>query len=226
MPIKNWPVADRPREKICRLGGYPMSEAELLAIVIGKGVRGKSALDLARLLVSRTGNLRRLSECGARDIEKMKIPGLGKAKIAAILAAIELGRRVLAGRDEPHVLLNSPAAVYNYYGPMVQGLKRELFKVVAVDGRNRMISDTTISKGILDASLVHPREVFRFALDENAHGIFLVHNHPSAILKPSDDDLRVTERLRQAGELMGIRVIDHVIVTGNGYYSFSEHNLL
>lgn len=226
MKIKDWPEADRPREKFYQFGSYALSDAELLAIIIGKGVKNHSALDLAKEILNKLGNLKRLNEKSVKELENFKIPGLGRTKIISILAALEMGRRSLSRKNEKLIKFKNPKDVYEYYFPLITGLKHELFKAAAVDGKNALIKDTTISKGILDTSIVHPREVFKFALAENASALFLIHNHPSGILKPSEDDLKITERLRSAGELMGVRVIDHVIVTEEGYYSFSEHNLL
>lgn len=226
MRIKDWPEADRPREKFYQYGSYVLSDTELMAILIGKGVKNHSALDIAKTLINKVGNLKRLQEKSVKELEKLKIPGLARAKIVTLLAGLELGRRALSLRQEQVVKFRNPRDVFDYYAPLISGLKHELFKVAAVDGKNAFIKDTTISKGILDASLTHPREVFKFAIMENASGLFLIHNHPSGILKPSEDDLKITERLKEAGELMGIRIIDHVIITDNGYYSFSEHNLL
>ncbi len=226
MKIKDWPAGERPREKFYEHGGYYLSDAELLAIVIGKGVRNRSAVDLAKEILSRVGSLKKLSQESAKEIENLKIRGLGKTKIISILAALELGRRSLSKKQDGKVKFTKPQDLCDYYAPLIGNLKQELFKVVAVDGKNTLIKETTISKGILDASLTHPREVFRFAIIENASGLFLVHNHPSGILKPSEDDLKITERLKNAGDLMGVRIIDHIIIADEGYYSFSEHNLL
>lgn len=226
MKIKDWPEADRPREKFYQSGSYGLTDAELLAIIINKGVRNKSALDLAKEILKRCDNVKKLTQKSVAEIERFKIKGLGRAKIISILAALELGRRSLSKRNEKLAKFQNSRDVFDYYAPLIGGLKHELFKAAAVDGQNALIKDTTISKGILDASLVHPREVFKFALDENAGGLFLIHNHPSGILKPSEDDLKITERLRSAGELMGIRIIDHVIITEHDFYSFSQHNLL
>ncbi len=226
MKIKDWPEGDRPREKYYQYGSYALTDAELLAIIVNKGVKNKSALDLAREILKNCDNLKKLSQKSVGEIERLKIRGLGRAKIISILAALELGHRSFSRRNEKQMVFKGPKDIYEYYAPLIGGLKHELFKAAAVNGQNFLIRDTTISKGILDASLVHPREVFKFALDENASGLFLIHNHPSGILKPSEDDLKITERLRSAGELMGIRIIDHVIITEEDYYSFSKHNLL
>ncbi|MCX7994221.1 MAG: DNA repair protein RadC [candidate division WOR-3 bacterium] len=226
MKIKDWPENERPRERFYEHGSYVLSDAELLAIIIGKGVKNRSALDLAKEILSKIGSLKKLAEKSVKEIENLKIPGLGRTKIITILAALEAGRRSLSRRQERLVKFRNPMDVYDYYAPLITGLKHELFKVAAVDGKNALIKDTTISKGILDASLTHPREVFKFAIIENASALFLIHNHPSGILKPSEDDLRITERLKNAGDLLGIRIIDHIIIAEEGYYSFSEHNLL
>ncbi|KPJ72295.1 hypothetical protein AMJ52_06800 [candidate division TA06 bacterium DG_78] len=226
MKIKDWPESDRPREKFYQYGSYALTDTELLAIIIGKGVKNKTALDLAKELIRKCGSLKNLSQKSVGEIENLKINGLGRTKIITMLAALEMGRRSLSKRTEKKIVFKHPKDVYEYYAPLIGGLKHELFKVAAVDGKNVLIKDTTISKGILDASIVHPREVFKFALNENASAMFLIHNHPSGILKASDDDLKITERLCSAGELMGVKIIDHVIITEENYYSFSQHNLL
>jgi DNA repair protein RadC len=226
MKIKDWPEHDRPREKFIQKGSYGLTDTELLAIIIGKGIKNKSALELAKEVINKVGSLKKLNQKAVSEIERLEINGLGRAKIISMLAALELGRRSLSKKNEKKNIFKHPKDIYDYYCPLISGLKYELFKVIAVDGKNAYINETTISKGILDASLVHPREVFKFALNENASAIFLVHNHPSGIIKPSEDDLKVTERLQCAGELMGIRVVDHIIIAETGFYSFSQHNLL
>lgn len=226
MKIKEWPAHDRPREKFYEKGSYFVTDTELLAIIIGKGVKNKSALELAKEIINQVGNIKKLNQKTVSEIERLQINGLGRAKIVTMLAALELGRRSLSKRNDKKIVFKHPKDIYDYYYPLISGLRYELFKVVAVNGRNVYVNETTISKGILDASLVHPREVFKFALNENASAIFLVHNHPSGILRPSEDDLKVTERLQNAGQLMGIHVIDHIIIAEKGFYSFSQHNLL
>jgi DNA repair protein RadC len=226
LKIKDWPASDRPREKFYEKGSYGLTDTELLAIVIGQGVRNRTALDLAKEVVAKFGSLKRLSQKSVGEIEQLNIRGLGRARIISILAALEAGRRSLSNKSEKKHRFKNPEDIYKYYHPMIAYLKFEIFKVVAVDGRNTLINDYTVSKGILDASLVHPREVFGFAINESASAIFLIHNHPSGILKPSDDDLKITERIRRAGEIMGIGIVDHVIIGEGGFYSFSQHHLL
>jgi len=224
--IKDWPASDRPREKFYEKGSYGLTDTELLAIIIGKGVRNMTAVDLAKEIFNKTGSLKKLSQKTVGEIESFKIPGLGRAKVISILAALEAGRRSLSSKGSKEVKFKNPEDIHKFYFPLIGGLKFEVFKVAAVDGRNRLINDHTISKGILDASLVHPREVFQFAINESASAIFLIHNHPSGIKKPSEDDLKITERICRAGEIVGVNVVDHVIISDDGYYSFSQHHLL
>ncbi len=226
MKIKDWPASDRPREKFYEKGCYGLTDTELLAIVIGKGARNKTAVDIAKEIIMRIGSLKKLSQTSVGEIEKLNIPGLGRAKAISMLAALEMGRRSLSSKNNKRIRFKNPEDIYNYYYPLIGGLRYEVFKVATVDGRNTFTSDRTISKGILDASLVHPREVFQFAINESASAIFLIHNHPSGILKPSEDDLKITERICRAGEIIGVNVVDHVIISEEGYYSFSQHHLL
>ena len=226
MKIKDWPASDRPREKFYERGSYGLTDTELLAIIIGQGTRKMTAVDLAKIIFNHAGSLKKLSQKTVAEIESLKIPGLGRAKIISILAALEAGRRSLSSRGSKKIRFKNPEDVHKYYAPLIGGLKFEVFKVAAVDGRNTMVNDHTISKGILDASLVHPREVFQFAINESASAIFLIHNHPSGIMKPSDDDLKITERLCRAGDIVGVSVVDHIIISEDGYYSFSQHHLL
>lgn len=224
MTIRDWPSDERPREKFLRRGSYWLSDGELLAIIISKGIKNKNALDLAKELLVKFGGLKAIGERSIAELTEVK--GLGWTKAVEILAALELGRRSLSRGETRKKIFKKPGALYEHYFPMLAHLKYELFKVVLVDGRNRLLKDSTISKGILDASLVHPREVFAAALAERANAIFLVHNHPSGDPKPSEDDLKITERLSRAGEIMGVKVLDHIIVAEEGYYSFAERRLL
>ena len=226
MKIKDWPLDDRPREKFVAREHYGLTEAEYLAIIIGKGMKNRTAVDVAKDLLQSAGGLEALSTKTLKDIERMKIPGLGRAKIITVLAALELGRRSYSKPCEEGESFKTVEDVCGHYTPLLSGLKFEVFKVVAVDNRNRFIKDKTISKGISNASLVHPREVFQFAMEEKAASIFLIHNHPSGVKKPSPDDINITERLRHASEILGIPIIDHIIIAGKEYYSFREHNLL
>lgn len=226
MKIKDWPASDRPREKFYERGCYGLTDTELLAIVIGQGTRNNTAVDLAKEIINRVGSLKRLNQKSVGEIERLRIPGIGRAKAISILAALEMGRRSLSSKNNKKIRFKNPEDIYKYYYPLIGGLKYEVFKVASVDGRNTFTNERTISKGILDASLVHPREVFQFAINESASAIFLIHNHPSGILKPSEDDLKITERICRAGDIVGVNVVDHVIISEEGYYSFSQHHLI
>ncbi|RKX69411.1 hypothetical protein DRP53_08275 [candidate division WOR-3 bacterium] len=223
MRIKDWPEEERPRERLIYHGAERLSNAELLAIIIGKGREGRSALDLAHELLNEFGGIEGLKGKSAAEISA--VAGIGMAKAAAILAAIELSTRISSGtiRGRP---LKDPKAVFKYFHLSLGTEKQEQFKVITLDTRMRAIREYTISKGLLDASLVHPREVFVPAIREHSAAILVVHNHPSGNCRPSPEDISITRRLVSAGEIIGIEIVDHVIVTKDSYYSFKEEGLL
>jgi DNA repair protein RadC len=197
-----------------------LSDSELIALVLRTGSPGQDAWALARTLVESVGGLRALESTPASALEAIR--GLGPAKSASLRAAIELGRRwasepIVRGRP-----FCGPGDVQRHFEPRLRGLRRESFQSLLLDGRHRLLSIDEVSVGTLTASLVHPREVFREAIRSAAAAILLVHNHPSGDPAPSAEDQAVTRRLQAAGELVGIRVVDHVIVSEGGYYSFRE----
>jgi DNA repair protein RadC len=214
---------DRPRERLESLGPQALSDAELVALVLRTGTRGRDALALARELLDRHGGLQQLARAGApgRDV-----PGLGPAKAAALRACVELGRRLAAGRLGPGDPVRGPADVHRHLHPHLRHVRHERFGVLLLDGRHRLIRQEIVSQGTLTASLVHPREVFRPALQEAAAALILVHNHPSGDPTPSAEDREVTRRLARAGEILGVRVLDHVIVAERGYCSRRAAGLL
>lgn len=214
---------DRPRERLESLGPEALSDAELVALLLRTGTRGRDALALARELLERHGGLQQLARAGAPG---RGLPGLGPAKSAALRACVELGRRLAARRLGPGDALRSPADVHRHLHPHLRHVRQERFAVLLLDGRHRLIRQETVSQGTLTASLVHPREVFRPALREAAAALILVHNHPSGDPTPSPEDREVTRRLARAGELLGVRVLDHVIVAERGYCSLREEGLL
>ena len=222
--IKDWPEEERPRERLIRQGPQDLSNVELLAILISKGKRGKSAIDLAREIINQFGGIENLK--GRSPAEIGEVTGIGTAKAAAILAAIEIGTRISTISIAKGKLLTSPEAVFKHYRLHLGTEKQEHFMVVVLDTGMRLIREYTISKGTLDASLVHPREVFIPAIREHAATIILVHNHPSGSCRPSGDDISITRRLVSAGEIIGINVADHIIITRDSYYSFKESGLL
>lgn len=215
---------DRPRERLLAFGAEALSAAELLALVLRTGARGRDALDVARHLLDRSGSLDRLESAGARELAGA--PGVGAAKAAALVAAFELGRRCATTRLAEGAALRGPEDVFRHFAPRLRRLPQERFGVVLLDGRHRVIGEEMVSQGTLTASLVHPREVFRPALRACAAALILVHNHPSGDPSPSAEDRAVTRRLARAGELLGIRVLDHVIVAERGYASLREEGSL
>jgi DNA repair protein RadC len=221
--IAETPVADRPRERLFRLGPGALTQAELLAILIGTGGPGASALDLAAGLLS-DGALSALARRPPADIARAR--GVGAAKAARVAAALELGRRLQEdGRTGRH-RIRSPADVFRWFAPRLSDLSAEEFHVLALDSQSAVLRDLMITRGILNSSLVHPREVFRCAIAEAAAGIIVVHNHPSGDPTPSADDRAVTRQLVEAGRIIDLPVYDHVIVGHGRYVSFSESGLL
>jgi DNA repair protein RadC len=212
---------DRPREKLERLGPAALGDNELLAIVLGHGLADASAFaDLANAVLA-GGGLRALVR--ARHGELRRLYGIGAARAAQVLAAIELGRRSFARSEEDRPQLRTPGNVAEYLLPQFGNRPVEQFGVLSLDTKHRVIRASILSVGTLDASVVHPREVFREAMAAGAAALVLFHNHPSGDPEPSEDDVLLTERLTAAGVLMGINVLDHVILADTRYYSFREH---
>src|SRR6266540_3978523 len=225
MPLRlsEHPERDRPRERFWAVGPAALTAQELLAILLGTGTHGRDALAVAgELLVRGDGSLRRL---GTRPwAELARVPGVGRAKAARVAAAIELGRRVGMEAEPPPERIRGPGDVHRYYAPRVRDLAVEEFHVLALGSQSQ--ADLLITRGILNSSLVHPREVFRAAIAEAAAGIIVVHNHPSGDPTPSADDRAVTRQLVDAGRLLDLPVYDHVIVGGERFVSFAEAGLL
>ncbi|CAN5884059.1 DNA repair protein RadC [soil metagenome] len=211
---------DRPREKLARLGASALGDNELLAIVLGQGGARASALDLANSLLA-DGGLRGLTR--ARDADLRRVPGIGAARAAQVTAAIELGRRSCTRIEDARPQLRTPRSVAEYLLPQFGSRPVEQFGVLSLDTRHRVVRASVLSVGTLDSSLVHPRDVFREAAAAGAAALVLFHNHPSGDPEPSEDDVRLTERLVAAGILMGIEVLDHVILADVKYFSFREH---
>jgi len=216
---------DRPRERLFSLGPASLTTAELLAILIGTGTWGSDALVVAQgLLGLGAGSLRELAR---RPIgELATVTGIGSAKAARVAAALELARRLPdEGLAVPYVV-RSPGDVHRWCVPFMRDLTVEEFHLLALDAQNRITRDLLITRGILDGSLVHPREVFRAAIAEAAAGVIVVHNHPSGNPTPSGDDRAVTRQLADAGRLLGIPLHDHLVVGGDQFFSFAEAGLL
>ena len=223
--IAETPTRDRPRERLFRLGPTALTSTELVAIVLSTGGAGRSAFDVAESLLAGSGpdwaDLLRRS-----PVELARTPGIGAAKAARVAAAIELGRRLQEARRPERLRIKVPADVYRWFAPRLADLAAEEFHVLALDSASGVLRDLLVTRGILNSSLVHPREVFRGAIAESAAGIIVVHNHPSGDPTPSADDRAVTRQLVEAGRILDLPVYDHVVVGRGRYVSFAESGLL
>ncbi len=222
--IKEWPEEERPREKLIRFGTDRLSDAELLAILIGSGTKNITALDLAKKLLVEYESLSELASLTVQELSRLK--GIGNASSARIMASFELGRRIETGPKKKRVKIDSPEAVVRLYSARLRDLKNEIFLTVLLDSGNKLIRDVTISQGTLNSSIVHPREVFKAAVDNLAAGIILVHNHPSGEIEPSEDDRMVTVQMVKASKIIGIPVLDHIIIGDSRYFSFKERGMI
>ena len=223
--IKSWPEDDRPREKLLKRGEGALSNSELLAILLRTGVEGNSAIDLARKIIDKFGTFRNMSHTDMREWKEFK--GLGPAKIAQIKAALEIGRRfredeVLSVKQK----IASAHEVVNIIMPQMRDLKIEVFKVVYLNSNNGIIDISNAATGTVNQAMPIVREIIHEALQKFAAAIICVHNHPSANISPSSEDKKFTQELAAAGKLMGIKVLDHIIVGDDTYYSFADQGLM
>jgi len=224
--IKEWPKEDRPREKLLELGARALSDTELLAIVLrtGNASTGESAIDHARFLLRHFNGLKGLDDASSGEIGTVK--GIGQAKIAQIKACLEIAKRLGNHKWQAGEPLRSSEDVFRHFRDSLEKEKRELFYVVLLNNKNRKIREVKVSEGSLTASLVHPREVYNPVIRESAAAVIFVHNHPSGDPAPSQEDIEITRRLKEVGEVMGVRVLDHVVVGHDRYFSFSDRGLL
>ncbi len=222
--VKELPLDDRPREKLLLRGAQSLSDAELVAILLRTGKKGKSVLEIARELINNEGNLAMLATKTVDSLQK--ISGIGKDKAATLAAAFELSRRILS---QPKWLSNkkitSPQDVAEIFIPILRDDNKEKFIVVCLNSANKIIKHETISVGNLNSSIVHPREVFKVAIDNSSASIILIHNHPSGNPEPSNEDIRITKKIVETGKIMEIPVFDHLIIAGETYTSFVEKRL-
>jgi DNA repair protein RadC len=224
MGIERWPESDRPRERLYWSGPSALADAELIALQLGSGARGKDAVEVAREMLAAYGSL---AELAAREAgELAQRPGVGRAKAARLVAAFELTRRLRARTPGARVTLSSPQQVYDAFGPLMEDLSREVFRVALLDAQNGLLRDVIVSEGTVSATLVHPREVFKPAILESAASVILVHNHPSGDPTPSRDDIRLTRQLVECAHLLDFRVHDHVIVGRGRYISLVERGII
>lgn len=224
MGIIDWPEGERPREKLLQRGPAALSDAELLAIFLRVGIRGRSAIDLGRGLLQHFGTLGGLLAAPASDMAQ--VPGVGPAKCAQLKAAVELGRRALAETAELSDALTSPQAVRDYLRLSLAEREHEVFVVVFLDAQNRVIRTEELFRGTLTQTSVYPREVVKSALKHNAAAVILAHNHPSGVAEPSQADQSLTDSLKRALAMVDVRVLDHFIVGRGRALSFAEKGLL
>ena len=224
MSIKDWPLDERPREKLLARGPQALSDAELLAIFIRSGVRGRTALDLARQALSELGGLRNLLDCDRNRL--LKLAGIGSARFVELSASLELGRRYLESRLKRGDSLASPGDTRRFLASRLKGHPQEVFACLFLDNRHRVICFEELFHGTIDGASVHPREVVRRALSHNAAAIILSHNHPSGVAEPSRADRALTRRLQEAAALIDVRVLDHVVVGDGETVSFAERGWL
>ena len=224
MTIERWPEAERPRERLYWNGPEALADAELLAIQLGSGTRGRSAVDVAREMLAAYGSL---AEVAARDVTELAgVAGVGPAKAARLAATFELTRRLRARRPGVRIVLSSPAEAYAAFAPLMEDLTREVFRVALLDAQNGLLRDRVISEGTLSASLVHPYLVFKPAILESAASIILLHNHPSGDPTPSREDLRLTRQLVECSKLLDLRIHDHVIIGRERFISLAQRGNL
>lgn len=222
--ITYWPETERPRERLLSKGPDVLSDAHLLAIVLRTGRRDSSAVQVAIELLHRVGGVAGLAKCGVDEL--CRISGIGPAKAAQLKAAIELGRRAMAEPLSTGTRVTCSGDLFKHFHPSLRDLKHEVFKVVLLDAKNTVLKESTVSEGSLTLSIVHPREVFALAVRESAAAVIFLHNHPSGDPTPSLEDRQLTDRLLAAGQVLGIRVLDHVIMGDGRYVSFADQGWL
>jgi len=222
--IKALPAEERPRERLAKYGAESLSTIELMAIVLRTGTAHLSVLEVAKLLLAKFESLPNLAAASLQEL--CTVRGVGKTKAIQLLAAFELGKRLQTTRLTEDQPLSSPQEVAGFLMPRLRFLDQEHFLTLHLNTKNRLLGTETISVGTLDASLVHPREVFKAAIRQSSASLILAHNHPSGDPRPSKEDIKLTHRLKESGELLGIPILDHVIIGDNKYFSMKEEGLI
>ena len=218
------PGGERPRERLYWKGATALADVELLALQLGSGTRGRTAVDVAREMLAAYGPLADLACREAAELARVR--GVGPAKAARLAAAFELTRRLRGRQPGERLRLASPAEVYAAYAPLMEDLRHEVFRVALLDAQNRLLRDRVVSEGTLSASLVHPREVFKPAIVESAASVILLHNHPSGDPTPSREDVRLTRQLVECARLLDLRIHDHVIIGQGRFASLAEQGVV
>ena len=222
--VHDLPKPERPRERLQRFGPEALSAQELLALIIGRGIPKRSVMTIAQELLVEFGNIKAISEATLEELSQIK--GIGIAKAAQIKACFEFGKRQDLEPELKDFDIKDPQSIVKAIRAGIKDKAKEHFKLILLNTRNKIIGISTISIGSINASIVHPREVFKDAIMHNAYSVVLAHNHPSGDSEPSEDDLTITKRLVDAGKILGIEVIDHIIITKNGFFSFKEKVLI
>lgn len=222
--VKEWPDQERPRERLIRNGAKTLTDAELLGIILVKGLKGKSSIEIAKTLLSKTRTLRRLDDLSFSEMTAIR--GIGSAKFAQIKAALEIGKRLFQESSPIMKKIYNARDVADYYRAHMRDLKKEVFILILLDIKNKIMKDVTISEGSLTESLVHPREVLNEIVRESAASVIFLHNHPSGESKPSEKDLEITKRLVDACKIIGVKVLDHIIIGDESFTSFIQEGLI
>lgn len=223
--FKNIPESDKPRERLYQYGSENLSDEELISIILKTGTKGMSVKEVSLKLLENVGNIKRLKDIGINTL--MGINGIGRVKAIEIKAAIELGRRIYIENNKlSGVILNNSLKIYEYFKDLVGNKKQEYFYTVYVDTKGRYIDKKCLFVGTINNSIVHPREIFKEAYLLSANGIICIHNHPSGDPTPSKEDVVITRKIKEIAMILGIRLVDHLIVGVNSYYSFYEDNKL
>lgn len=224
LKIKDIPINERPRERLIKYGESVLSNAELLAIILRTGTKNESAIDLSRRILSQNGGLSFLAKSSAYELSK--INGIGIAKACQIKSCIEIGKRLLTSKEKDNVKISSPDDIAYLVMEDMRYLSKEHFRAIFLNTKNIVISIKDISIGSLNSSIVHPREVFVEAIKMSAASLIVCHNHPSGDPTPSEEDIKVTKRLKEAGNILGIDLLDHIIIGDGRYISLREKNII
>ena len=222
--VRDLPRQERPRERLQKFGPEALSAQELLALIIGRGIPKKSVMNIAQELLARFGNVKAIGQATIEELSQIK--GIGLAKAAQIKASFELGRREELEPELKNFDIKDPESVVKAIRASIKDKAKEHFKLILLNPRNKIIGISTISIGTLNASLVHPREVFKDAITHSAASVVLAHNHPSGDPEPSDDDIKITKKLVESGKILGIEVLDHIIIGKNGFKSLANEGLI
>ncbi len=222
--VHDLPLSERPRERLLKLGAEALSAQEVLALILGRGTKGESVMITAQNLLKEFGNLKGIANASIEELTRIK--GIGQAKAAQLKAAFELTKRLENPLDETlRPAIKSPEDAVKVVKGKLKDKKKEHFWILSLDTRNHLINGKEVSVGSLDTSIVHPREVFKEAISASAASVIFIHNHPSGDPEPSEEDIKLTKRLTQAGEIIGIDILDHIIVGNKKYLSLKARNL-